>query len=333
MRSRTLAAALALVASATLPVRAQGPPQPPPQPRQGGAPPAEPRGEDRWWRDHALLPRLDLEPARRARLEETYAAARSRLDELSAAVADAEAELAEATHAREPDERAFTPRLDRLVAARAQLESEHVGLLLTVRSMLTPAQWQRLQQLQRANDPGPGREGEPGMEGDRGRPDERRGPGGPPTANGHGPRAGGPAPPGPHQPRFGPQQATGSPPQGPPPGTLPPGPPLPPGAWWRDSQIALELAIEPRQITALDAAFEARRAGLAEARAALEREERTLGTLLPAPSLDLPAALAAAQRVARARAELDRAFLALRFAQWQALRPEQREQLRHPPRR
>ena len=119
--------------------------------------------------------------------------------------------------------------------------------------------------------------------------------------------------------------------QGPRPGALPPGPPLPPGAWWRDPQISLELAIEPRQIAALDAAFEARRASLAEARAALEREERTLGTLLPAPSLDLPPALAAAQRVARARAELDRAFLALRFAQWQALRPEQRERLRHPP--
>ncbi len=302
MRGRTLTAALALVASAALPLRAQGPPQPP----RGG--PADASGEERWWRDRALLPQLDLEPSLRASLEATYAAARTRLNELSVAVVEAEAELAEATHARDPDERAFAPRLERVVAARAQLERRHVGLLLTVRSMLSPAQWQRLQQLQRTLDDGP-------------RPGDGRGP----TPEGH------PPPPGERKP--GPGPLGGGPPRhGPGPRSLPPGPPLPPGAWWRDPQIATELAIEPRQIAALDTAFEARRASLADARAALEREERALGALLPAPSLDLPAALAASGRVADARAELDRAFLALRFAQWQALRPEQRERLRRPPR-
>src|ERR1044072_4298569 len=86
------------------------------------APPADRQTEDRWWRDHALLPRLDLEPARRARLEETYAASRARLNTLNAEVIVAEAELTAVTHAVDPDERVFAPRLDRMVTAHEQFE-------------------------------------------------------------------------------------------------------------------------------------------------------------------------------------------------------------------
>jgi len=101
--------------------------------------------------------------------------------------------------------------------------------------------------------------------------------------------------------------------------------------WWRDPGLAADLAIDAQQTAALDAAFDKRRAALAEAREALEGAERAFGDLLPSSTLDLPAALAASQRVAHARAELDRAFLDLRFAQWRTLRREQRERLLHPP--
>jgi Spy/CpxP family protein refolding chaperone len=308
-----LVLALGLCAMAGEPARAQGPAEP----GRGPASPAGQQGEDRWWRDHALLPRLDLEPARRAQLEETYAAARTRLDQLSATTTAAEAELAAVTHAAEPDEHAFAARLDRMVAAREQFESEHVRLLLTVRGILTPQQWQRLQELQRSLGGGP--------------PAGARGPAGGPGGPG-GPRgpADGPQPFGDRGPAGGP--APGPPPvQGPRPGGLPPGPPLPPGTWWRDPRRATELAIDPRQAAALDAALDARRDTLADARAALEREERSLGELLPAPTLDLDAALAASRSVAHARAALDHAFLELRFAQWLALRREQRERLLRPP--
>jgi len=349
-----LALALGVCGLATAPVRAQGPAEA----SRGPAPPAGRQGEDRWWRDHALLPRLDLEPARRAQLEETYAAARTRLDQLSAATTAAEAELAAVTHAVEPDERAFAARLDRMVAAREQFESEHVRLLLTVRGLLTPQQWQRLQELQRSLGGGPpaGPRGPGGGAGGPGGPrGPDRGPGGgfagPVERDGAagvppGPRdgdAGAGGPTGQRGPVGGPQPfpggrspgdgaAPGPPPmQGPRAGGLPPGSPLPPGTWWRDPQRAAELAIDPRQSATLDAALDARRDTLADARAALEREERNLGALLPAPSLDLDAALAASRRVAHARSALDRAFLELRFEQWLALRPEQRARLLHPP--
>jgi Spy/CpxP family protein refolding chaperone len=130
-------------------------------------------------------------------------------------------------------------------------------------------------------------------------------------------------------PSGGPQP--GAPGTAPRPGQLPPGPPLPPGTWWRDPGFAAQLGIDPRQVDDLDAAFDASRASLADARAALEREERSIGALLPSPTLDLDAALAASRRVAHARAQLDRAFLELRFTQWRTLRAEQRERLLHPP--
>lgn len=277
-------AALALALAPGGPLGAQAGP---------GAPPAR---EDRWWRDHALLPQLGLDGAQRNRLEGAYASSRNRLDALAADVAAAEAAASRTSHAREPDPEAFARAVDRLVEARASFESEQMRMLLTVRSLLTPAQWRRLQELQRSLGP-------PRPQGPQG----GAGPGAPPP--GPGPRPG----PGP-----------GGPP------ALPTGPPLPPGTWWRDPDVAASIGLDARQEAALEAEFTARRDELAAARAALEAAERTLGPLLGAPVLDLPAALAASERVARARAALDRSFLGLRFAQWSALAAEQRERQLHP---
>jgi len=313
--SSAVALTLALIACSVPSLRAQSAPEPPraqapAEPRRPDGPPADRQAEDRWWRDHALLPRLDLEPARRARLEDTYAAARARLDTLNAAAIAAETELAAVTHAVDPDERDFAPRLERMVAAHEQFENEHAGLLLTVRGLLTPAQWGRLHELQRTlGGPGPA--------------------GGPPRApaGGGDPR---------HRPPPGPapggERSDGGPPlpDDAPRGRGPAGPPLPPGTWWRDPEAAARFGIERHQVDDLDAAFEARKSSLAGARTALEREERALGALLPSPALDLDAALAASRRVAHARAQLDRAFLDLRFAQWRLLRADQRERLLHP---
>lgn len=307
--------ALALFVGAAA-LRAQAPPPPRSVPPSGDR-----QAEDRWWRDHALLPRLDLEPERRERLEKTYTDARARLDDISATAVRAESDLAAVTHALEPDQRAFEPRLERMVAAHEQLEREQMRLLLTVRGLLTPAQWSRLQDLQRTVNQ-PGTEPAPGVgsaHSDGARP-------------GAGPRSGGPMAQGGPPPRDGrPPEPGPPPPPGGRPGARPPGPPLPPGTWWRDLRIAADFDVDPSQAAALDAAFEARRDALADSRESLEGHERALGALLPAPALDLAAALAASEHVAHARAELDRVFIALRFAQWQLLRADQRERLLRPP--
>jgi len=128
----------------------------PGEPGEPGGPGAPPAPADRWWRDHALLPALELPKEQRERLEATYESARGRLDTLDRQLVEAESSLSAATHSASGDAAAIARTLDPYLAARSALEVERMRLLLTLRSQLTPEQWQRLQRLQSEPRRGPG---------------------------------------------------------------------------------------------------------------------------------------------------------------------------------
>lgn len=114
--------------------------------------------------------------------------------------------------------------------------------------------------------------------------------------------------------------AQGGPPpgQGPRPGALPPPqanrPPMerafhggPPGRWWNNPDMVQKLSLTADQQKKMDDIFQQSRLRLVDLNASLQKEELTLEPLLAADQPDEPKILAQIDRVAQARAELEKA--------------------------
>ena len=152
-------------------------------------------------------------------------------------------------------------------------------------------------------------------------------------------------------------QQTGGPPgapdhwneiaQGPPPPMRPDRPPMerafhggPPGRWWMDPALAQKLGLTADQQQRIDALFQQNRLKLIDLSAALQKQEAILEPLLEADRPDETQVLAQIDRIAQARAELEKANArmllgfrgVLTLDQWKKLQAEGPEQ-RHgrPP--
>lgn len=136
----------------------------------------------------------------------------------------------------------------------------------------------------------------------------------------------------------------GNPPDqdGPPPPGAPHRPPLeralrggPPGRWWNDPQMAQKLGLSSDQQKRMDDIFKESRLRLIDLNAALQKEEVILEPLLSADSPDEPKVLAQIDRVAQARAELEKANARMLLGIRRILTPDQYQKLRAeapPPR-
>jgi periplasmic protein CpxP/Spy len=98
---------------------------------------------------------------------------------------------------------------------------------------------------------------------------------------------------------------------GPPPGR-PGRPPMerafrrPPGRWWTDTALVQKLALTTDQQTRIDMLFQQNRLKLIDLSAALQKEEAVLEPLLEADRPDETMVLSQIDRVAQARAELEK---------------------------
>lgn len=125
--------------------------------------------------------------------------------------------------------------------------------------------------------------------------------------------------------------------QGPPPGMRPNRPPMergfrggPPGRWWMDPSEAQRLGLTADQQKRMDALFQQNRLKLIDMSAALQKEEAMLEPLLEADRPDEAQVLAQIDRVAQARAELEKANArmllgfrgVLTLEQWKKLQAE-----------
>ena len=124
--------------------------------------------------------------------------------------------------------------------------------------------------------------------------------------------------------------------QGPPPGR-PNRPPMdrgfrggPPGRWWMDPAEVQRLGLTADQQKRIDALFQQNRLKLIDMSAALQKEEAMLEPLLEADRPDESQVLAQIDRVAQARAELEKANArmllgfrgVLTLEQWKKLQAE-----------
>ena len=170
-----------------------------------------------------------------------------------------------------------------------------------------------------------------------------RGPGGPPPGGGGpgGPGGGGPGgggmggpqfpggpnPGGPRPPEGSPQQPgpRGQSPQGPPPAGLQLGPPG--QRWWDDKGYVRSLKLRPEQQAKMDAIFEQNRAALLSRFEGVHQEEAQMDQLTSSPALDEAALFAQIDRVAKARADLEKATTHMLLQMRKEMDPDQIKRL------
>jgi Spy/CpxP family protein refolding chaperone len=165
-----------------------------------------PQGDHgRWWNNPKVIDALKLTDAQRKEMDATMLAHREKLVDLHANLQKAELEMEPLMGDDQPNEAKILAEIDKVAAARAELEKANARFLLGIRAKLTPDQWKALKQLQADRQKhmqerggwqrGEGREGRDG-EGHEGEGHEGQGPQGqhhrmPPPPQGA-PPAGGP---------------------------------------------------------------------------------------------------------------------------------------------
>ena len=77
--------------------------------------------------------------------------------------------------------------------------------------------------------------------------------------------------------------------------------------WWQDTAVAQELNLTPAQVKRMDTIFEESKLRLIDARANVEKQEVLLEPLLSANPVDAPKASLQIDKVANARADLEKA--------------------------
>src|SRR5580698_6650267 len=114
---------------------------------------------------------------------------------------------------------------------------------------------------------------------------------------------------------------------------------LPPGTWWRNPEMVQKLGINGDQLIKIEVIFHQQRLQLVDLDAALRKEEITLEPLMSADSPDETQTLAQIDKVAQARAELEKANARFLFRirrvltadQWKKLQETARPEGGPPP--
>jgi len=125
-------------------------PQRPPVEQALGAQSAE----GRWWNKQRMIDQLKLTDDQRKAMDQIFYDHRAKLIDLQATLKKAELAMQPLMAADQPDAKAMSAQIDKVVAARGELERANAHFLLDIRMKLTPDQWKQVKQI-RAN-PGAG---------------------------------------------------------------------------------------------------------------------------------------------------------------------------------
>lgn len=109
---------------------------------------------------------------------------------------------------------------------------------------------------------------------------------------------------------------------------------LPPGKWWTDPTLVQRLGLTPEQQNRMDSIFQQSRLKLIDLNASLQKEEAIIEPLLEAEHPDETKVVAQIDRIAQARAELEKANARMLLGFRAALTQEQWKKLqdmRPPP--
>jgi periplasmic protein CpxP/Spy len=146
--------------------------------------------EHRWWDNPRLAQQVGLTDDQKKKMSDIAQQHRLQLIDLNAALEKQEAIMRPLIEADQPDESKILSQIDSIAQARAELEKNRARMLFSIRQVLTPDQWKKLQTIVHEGPKGMGRDGNgPGRGG------WNRGNGKPGAPDGGGAPNGQPAPP------------------------------------------------------------------------------------------------------------------------------------------
>lgn len=97
-----------------------------------------------FWNNPNVIQKLNLSDDQRKAMDGILQDHKMKLIDLRANLEKAEVEMGPLMKADTPDEKAIEAQIDRVVAARAELEKANARFLLDIRMKLTPEQWKQL---------------------------------------------------------------------------------------------------------------------------------------------------------------------------------------------
>ena len=127
-----------------------------------------------WWHNPDLIQKLTLTPDQQKRMDDILQQSRLQLVDLRANVEKQELLMEPMLAANPPDTNKILAQIDHTAQARAELEKANAKMLLSIRNVLTPDQWSKLQterrmRMRRGDMPGgPGEPHGPGAAGSGG---------------------------------------------------------------------------------------------------------------------------------------------------------------------
>ncbi len=98
---------------------------------------------------------------------------------------------------------------------------------------------------------------------------------------------------------------------------------VPPGMWWRNPMVVQRLALTPDQVKRMDGIFQQSRLQLIDLKANVEKQNAMLEPLLSANPPDTALAMAQIDKVAQARADLEKADAKMLLGIREVLTPDQ----------
>lgn len=101
--------------------------------------------DGQFWNNPRIVQRLNLTDEQRKAMDGILQNHKMKLIDLRANLEKAEVELGPLMKADTPDQQAITAQIDKVVAARADLEKANALFLLDIRMQLKPEQWKQLQ--------------------------------------------------------------------------------------------------------------------------------------------------------------------------------------------
>ena len=112
-----------------------------------GMPPMGGPSMGKWWKNAEVVQKLQLSDDQLQRLEKIFQDNRLHLIDLHAALEKEEAQLEPLVEAENPDVGQVNSQIDKVAAARAELEKGNTRMLLELRKVLTTEQWKTLQSI------------------------------------------------------------------------------------------------------------------------------------------------------------------------------------------
>jgi len=99
----------------------------------------------KWWDNPQVAEQLGLSADQKKKMEDIFQQNRLKLVDLNATVQKAELTMEPLVAADQPDEAKIVAQIDKVAQARADLEKANARMLLGIRGVLTPEQFQKLQ--------------------------------------------------------------------------------------------------------------------------------------------------------------------------------------------